>query len=189
LTYVRGWCADSRLTRVRHKAENERLTSEVELLREELRIKAARGWNNEQLARAFLVTSTTVASWLKRIDERGAGSLVQLSQPVNRFPDFVCQLVQQLKALFPAMGKVRIADLLGRAGLHLAATTVGRMLKRPTEPPPSPAAGTARQSDEVGAVRTITANYPEHVWNIDLTTVPTSAGFWVPWSPQALLQC
>jgi len=42
LTYVRGWCADSRLSRVRLKGENERLTFEVELLREELRIKDAR---------------------------------------------------------------------------------------------------------------------------------------------------
>ncbi|MCH7685302.1 MAG: transposase, partial [Planctomycetes bacterium] len=28
-----------------------------------------------------------------------------------------------------------------------------------------------------------------HVWNVDLTTVPISGGFWVPWSPLTLPQC
>jgi len=35
----------------------------------------------------------------------------------------------------------------------------------------------------------MTATYANHVWHIDLTTVPTGAGFWVPWVPFALPQC
>jgi hypothetical protein len=58
-----------------------------------------------------------------------------MAEPVNRFPEFVRYLVRELKALLPAMGKVRIAQVLARAGLHLGATTVGRML-RETEPVP-----------------------------------------------------
>ena len=29
----------------------------------------------------------------------------------------------------------------------------------------------------------VTAKRPNHIWHVDLTTVPTSAGFWVPWIP------
>ncbi len=31
----------------------------------------------------------------------------------------------------------------------------------------------------------VTARYPGHTWHVDLTTVPTSGGFWVPWMPFA----
>src|SRR5271167_4566373 len=81
LTYSRSWAADSSNERVRLKAENDRLTQEVALLREEIRIKdvrmaqidpqrrphylptesmailelrAARGWSLEQAAKVFL---------------------------------------------------------------------------------------------------------------------------------------
>jgi transposase len=165
MAYVRGWCANSPVTQVGLAADNERLRAEVELLREELRIKdarmvriparhrpryapadrlpilelkASRGWNEQQTASAFLLSAATVAGWLKRVDEKGAGALVQVATPVNGFPDFVDHLVQRLKLSFPAMGKVRIAQLLGRAGLQLAASTVGRMVKRVPAVPPSP---------------------------------------------------
>ena len=42
MAYVRGWCANSPVTQVGLNADNERLTAEVRLLREELRIKDAR---------------------------------------------------------------------------------------------------------------------------------------------------
>ena len=32
------------------------------------------------------------------------------------------------------------------------------------------------------------AKYPGDIWHVDLTTVPTGAGFWVPWLPFALPQ-
>ena len=84
--------------------------------------------------------SKRIDSWLKRIDEERERALVQLSEPVNKFPDFVRYLVKQLKVLCPMMGKVRIAQVLARAGLHLGATTVGRILKE-TEPVPEDVAG------------------------------------------------
>src|SRR5262249_50909306 len=37
--------------------------------------------------------------------------------------------------------------------------------------------------------RRVTAQYPDHLWHVDLTTVPTSAGFWASWCPFALPQC
>ena len=207
IVYARAWAADSINARVRLPAENDRLLAECGLLREELRIKdlrlaqmpphrrphyrpqermailelrAARGWSLKQTGDAFLVTSATIASWLKRIDESGPDALLQVGESVNKFPEFVRYLVQRLKTLNPGMGKVKIADTLCRAGLHLGVTTVGRILKEAPRP---------RPGDAAPSTRVVTAKCPNHVWHIDLTAVPTSAGFWVSWLPFSLPQC
>jgi len=90
----------------------------------------ARSWSLAQTARTFLVTPLTISSWMARLDEDGPDALVRLPEPVNRFPDFVGYLVRRLRVLCPAMGRVRIAQILARAGLHLGPTTVGRMLRQ-----------------------------------------------------------
>ena len=79
------------------------------------------------------------------------------------------------------MGKVKIAQMLARAGLHLSVTTVGRMLKEPPHPAPKRVG--------VSTGRVVTAKRPNHVWHLDLTTVPTVSGFWASWLPFAVLQC
>jgi hypothetical protein len=164
---VRGWAVNSPVTRLRLAAQLDHARQEIALLREELRIKdarmaaipahrrphypptermailelrAARGWNQVQAAEAMMVTPATVAAWTRRVDEQGPGALVQLPEPVNRFPEFVRHIVRRLKALSPSMGKARIAKTLARAGLHLAATTVGRVLKENGGPPEDSAA-------------------------------------------------
>ena len=131
--YTRSWAANSINTRIRLKAELDRANQEIASLREELRIKdvrmaqidphrrphypptermailelrAAHQWSLQQPADAFLVTAATIASWMKRVDEQEPAALVQLRQPVNKFPDFVRNIVQRLKALCPMMGKV-----------------------------------------------------------------------------------
>ena len=98
------------------KAEKDRLIQEMELLREEMRIKdtrmasipaqrrphyspverlailelrAARIWTRQADGRTVLVTPATIASWMKRVEEEGPAALVQPRGPVNRFPDFV----------------------------------------------------------------------------------------------------
>ena len=228
LVETRSWCVNSPIARVRLSAENERLDSEVALLREELRIKdarlariapanrphypaierlailalkAARGWSNAQTGRAFLLTDVTIASWLKRIDESGIVALVKLPQPVNRFPEFVRQVVRQLKYVCPTMGKVRIAQVLARAGLRHSPSTVRRILRQSLGLPANPnssdaAAGDAERNATAKAnvatikpICKIVANYPHHVWHLDLTIVPTHFGFWVPWFPFSCLQC
>ena len=211
LAYTRGWAANSPNARIRLKAQLDRANQEIALLREQMRIKdtrmesipprrrpfypprqrmailelkAARGWSLEQAAGAFLVTAATIASWLQRIDEDGPDALVQLRQPVNKFPDFVHCVVQRLKTLCPAMGKVKIAQVLARAGLHLGATTVGRILKeQPQVMPP------ASDPEPQAKHRIVTAKYPGHVWHVDLTVIPTGLGFWTAWLPFALPQC
>jgi transposase-like protein len=210
LAVGRGRAAGTRGKTHRLQAELERANSEIALLREELEIKddrwsrvpsrrrprhspiqrmrilqlkAARGWSYEQAARALLVDEETVRSWIRRLDEGGERGLLQISRPVNKFPDFVRYLVWQLKTLLPTMGKVRIAQVLARAGLHLGATTVGRILKEE----PTPQDITALEFEVVKA-RSVTAKYPGHTWHVDLTTVPTWSGFWVPWMPFAFPQ-
>ncbi len=146
---------------------------------------------------------------MKRLDEQGPQALVQLpGEPVNKFPQFVRHCVQRLKRLAPTMGKVKIAQTLARAGLHLGATTVGRMLKggqNAPDPTPAPSDGPAparnlSPDDTSGSVadgsadvplakqRVVTANYPGHVWHVDLTVVPTGPGIWCSWLPFALPQ-
>ena len=156
-----------------------------------LQLMAARGWSKAQAGRRFLVTDDTVATWNGRIEEDGPGALVKDTVPVNKFPDFVAAMVTKLKRLFPVMGRRRIADFLARAGLHIAPSTVRRMLNRPpateTQAPVAP----AKKSDEPlssAKPRTVIANYPNHVWGIDTTAVPTSAGFWTSWLPFSLAQ-
>jgi len=207
---ARGWAANSINARVRLAARLEQAQAEIALLREEIRIKdarmaliapqrrshypptermailqlkAARGWSMAQTARAFLLTPPTIAEWTHRIDEAGPQALVQLRRPVNRFPDFVRLLVRRLKVLCPRMGKVRIAQLLARAGLHLGATTVRRMLAESPAPPRADCAG--REESDPAPGREVTARRPNHVWHVDLTAVPTAAGFAVPWLPFA----
>ena len=92
-----------------------------------LQLRAARGWTLEKTARVFLLDLNTLMTWMRRLDEHGERDLIQTVEPVNRYPDFVRNLVRQMKTLFPAMGHERIANLFARAGLCLAATTVRRI--------------------------------------------------------------
>ena len=208
--YTRGWAANCPNARIRLKARLDRAQQEMALLREQMRInnvrmelipahrrphypprermailelKAARGWSLKQTAKAFLVTSATIASWMKRLDEDGLHALVQVSQPVNRFPDFVGYVVQRLNTL-SHLGQVAwLPKILSRAGLHLGTTTVGRMLKRKRRPTPR-----AAEPEPTAKQRIVTAQYVGHVWHVDLTVVPTGLGFWVPWLPLSLPQ-
>jgi transposase InsO family protein len=216
IVHVRGWCANSPLERVRLRAENERLRSEVAQLREELRIKdgrlarvpppnrphyppverlavlglkAARGWTTAQAAERFGVVPATIASWLERVDDGGPDALVQTPAPVNRYPDFLRYIVARLKAGFPKLGTQRIANMLARAGLHVARTTIRRLLKnRPARPTPEPpGAATALPGADAKAKRII-SRHPDYTWLVDLTIMPTTAGFWVPWLPFTFVQ-
>jgi len=200
--------AVARDRRTRLQGEVDRLQQELALLREELRIKdarmarlhphrrpfyipfermailelrAARGWSARQTADRFLLTLTTVGAWMSRINEEGPNALLRLQEPVNKFPDLVRYIVRRLKVVCPRLGKAKLANMLCRAGLHLAPTTVGRMLREdPTCREPIAAA--------LPAAHIVRADHSNQIWHIDLTAVPTRLGFWVPWRPGALPQ-
>jgi transposase InsO family protein len=145
-----------------------------------LELRAIRGWSLTQAARIFQVSPLTVASWMNRLDQEGPDALIQLPEPVNRFPEFVGYVVRRLKVLCPGLGKVKIAQILARAGLHLAPTTVRRMLHDREWPGPRRAS--------MKSPRVVTARHPNHLWHADLTTVPTALGFWTSWLPFAVPQ-
>ena len=188
------------------EARIHQLESEVAMLREELRIngariqrvpphrrpqytavermailqlRAMRGWNKTETARHFFVSDDTVRAWLRRVDD---DSLVDTFTPVNRFPDFVRYAVQQIKLVCPTLGKVKIADMLARAGIHIGKTTVGRILQEKPLNAPKPTTCDANKPCR------IVSKYPGHTWHADLTAVPISGGFWTHWLPNAIWQ-
>ena len=188
------------------EARIHQLESEVAILREELRIngarsqrvpphrrpqytavermailqlRAMRGWNKTETARHFFVSDDTVRAWLRRVDD---DSLVDTFTPVNRFPDFVRYAVQQIKLVCPTLGKVKIADMLARAGIHIGKTTVGRILQEKPLNAPKPTTCNANK------LCRIVSKYPGHTFHTDLTAVPTSGGFWTNWLPNAIWQ-
>jgi transcriptional regulator with XRE-family HTH domain len=83
-----------------------------------LQLRAARGWTLEKTARIFLMDLQTLQIWMRRLDEQGERDLIQTVEPVNRYPDFVRNLVRQLKRLFPEIGNERMAQVLARAGVN-----------------------------------------------------------------------
>jgi hypothetical protein len=96
---------------------------------------------------------------MKRLEEEGENALIQLAEPVNKFPGFVRYIVLQLKTFFPGLGKEKIAQVLARAGLHLGVTTAGRMLKE--KPSKEVEEETVSAEDmEPAKVRIVTAKYP-----------------------------
>jgi transposase InsO family protein len=113
---------------------------------------------------------------------------VQMPAPVNKYPEYPAGIVCRLKAAFPALGSMRIANMLARAGLHVARTTVRRLLKHRARPPAPAPADAAVVEEQPSAPRRIIARGPNHTWLVDLTIMPTAAGFWVPWLPFAIVQ-
>ena len=92
-------------------------------------------------------------------------------------------LVRSLKRTCPALGKKKIAQVLARAGLHLGVSTVGRLLERDLS-----RTDVGAELPVVEELRPVRAKAPNDVWHVDLTVVPTAAGFWVPSFPFAKLQ-
>ena len=143
-----------------------------------LELRAMRGWSKAETARHFFVSDDTVRAWLRRADD---DLLVQTRTPVNRFPDFVRYAVQRIRLFCPSLGKVKIAETLARAGIHIGNTTVQRILnEKPTKSP--------EPSSDGGRCCRIVAKYPSHTWHADLTAVPISGGFWTNWIPNAIWQ-
>ncbi|MCA9123623.1 MAG: DDE-type integrase/transposase/recombinase [Planctomycetaceae bacterium] len=191
---TRGWAADGINPHVRQKAEVDRLQQVFAVVNEQLRIISARMKSIPAHGRPHYKSMERMA-----ILELKAARGWSRTQPVNKFPDFVRYAVQRLKNVCPTMGKVKIAETLCRAGLHLGKTTVGRILKESpaTDPNASETATsvvneneeTSPKSDTTETGRIVTAKYRNHVWHVDLTVVPMLGGFWTTWLPFALPQC
>jgi len=80
-----------------------------------MELRAMRAWSKAEMARRFFVSADTNRAWLGGSDD---DSLLQMATPVNRFIDFIRHAVQQIKLFCPSLAKVKIAEMLGRAGIH-----------------------------------------------------------------------
>lgn len=224
IMHARCWPDGSENDTLRLRSEYDRLQCEVVMLRMELEIKdariaaidphrrpnysprqrlqilrlrAARGWNKSQLARRFHVTVQTILNWMRALDD--GDPLVGDYEEVKptRYPDYIRMIIQQIKAFFPILGRGKIADMLGRASLHISQSTVGRIIKEePIDPSsveqpgddPDEDSERARDDSDDEPPREIIAKYPNHIYSVDITEVPIGDGFWVPWSPYAIPQ-
>lgn len=203
--------ADSAIQNVRLKSKLDKLQTELARKENQLRIissrfsrvpakkrpyympmermdilthKAACGWNLKQAARAFQTDTSTISSWMKRIDD---DSLVNMPVPWNKYPAYFKYVTKQLKHLVPRIGKKKIAEYFVRSGLFLSATSVGRYLK--SDLPKLPEKPKIAESAENEKIKVIKSKHPNHIWTVDLTVVPTSSGFWTSWIPNSLPQC
>ena len=100
----------------------------------------------------------------------------------------ICLLEEELRLRDLRMGRVtprrrphyrgteRMAQTLARAGLRLGVSTVGRILKEGAGRQPEPAKGAVRK-EPGGKVEgpPVQAKAPNHVWQVDLTLVPSAA--------------
>jgi len=206
LVSIRAWGNKVEQPLVRYEIQIERLQDQVALLQEQLRIVTARaarakslphytpldrfailsvqqacGWSMAKAARQFLVAPQTIAQWHRKLD---SDTLLEApGEPVNKFPDFVTTLVQQLKTLFPLLGHRKIAEWLARGGLHLSVTTIRRMLKKPVQLPPRPKHIPFLPKTKDEATSVVQAQRPNHVWNVDISTIPTCWGLAISWWP------
>ena len=211
MIYIHARDYDSDLEHVRSASAIQQRVDDIALLKEQLRIilirmaktppknrphyppqermailahKAARGWNSRQTAKAFGVTEETISNWMRELEQQGEKALVQIPTPLNKYPDFLTFVTQQLKTSFPGLGDKKIAEFFARAGLHCSATTVGRRRKKPSSNRPSDPLDTQPSP----STNVVTAKHPNHVWHLDLTTVPISGGFFTTWTPWSLPQ-
>jgi hypothetical protein len=95
-----------------------------------LPLRTACAWPAAETARRFLLTPASVAEWTQRRDEGGNDALLKTLTLVNTFPTFVSDIVLRLGQLAPTMGKLRGAQTLARAGLHVFASTIERIRDR-----------------------------------------------------------
>lgn len=145
---------------------------------------------------SFYITTETIPNWIRAF--RDADPLVGDHDEVKptRYPDYIRMIIQQIKAFFPTLGRDKIADMLGRVSLHISSSTVGRIIKKtPIDPssvepmsedPDADLRPCGDIDDEPS--REVIAKYPNHVFSVDITQVPIDDGYWVPWSPFAILQ-
>jgi putative transposase len=124
--------------------------------------RARYGLSMEAVARAFVITSETVRTWLREA-ESGVVRLVRARQPMNALPDLVGEVTVFLKRQWPRWGTRRIAGILARLGIKASRTSVQRLLCHPS--PRRPASGRR------GQAKPILPSRPGQVWVIDFTKV------------------
>jgi transposase InsO family protein len=131
-----------------------------------LRLKHLLALSQEDAARLFRVSVTTIARWETRANPESQviGSTVTPVPPVRRYSDTVHHLTQTLSGLGFG-GYDLVARHLARGGWRIAASTVRRYVREPRMPDPHvPVPQTPK--------RAVVARFAHHLWHIDSTLLP-----------------
>jgi putative transposase len=125
----------------------------------------------------FGVARSTAHRWLKGFQEGKVGRRRQVTEPVNRTPREIAELVWDIFRRNPMWGRHRMAMTLWALGVFIPATTVRDILLRPKPEASSPVPA---QAEKYAKPREIVARYPNHVWSVDRTRV-MRWGVWPTW--------
>jgi putative transposase len=125
----------------------------------------------EETARRFQITPQTLYNWLgdsrRHPDAQSVGSLLKPIPPLRRYADVVRALARRMKdSGFGGAGQV--AATLARLGWKISATSAWRFAKERSLPPPQ-----GPQTPTSKAQTSVYGRYPNHLWLVDLTRVPT----------------
>jgi transposase InsO family protein len=125
----------------------------------------------EEAAYRFRITPQTLYNWLsdsrRHPDAQSVGSLLKPVPPLRRYADVVRAIARRMKdSGFGGAGQV--AATLARLGWKISATSAWRFAKERSIPPPQgPGTPTSK------AQNCVYGRYPNHLWLVDITRVPT----------------
>jgi transposase len=91
------------------------------------------GWKVERACKRLGMSRATLYRWRKRWKEKGNRGLDEYSRRPKRLRTVswsieLIEAVRELREQYPRWGKDKLCVLLGREGLQLSASTVGRIL-------------------------------------------------------------
>jgi len=136
-----------------------------------LSLKSLLGRTTAEVAQLFRLAPNTVDRWeaelRRRPNARTVGAAVRTRPPLRSFDEAFRRFVKTLAALGVA-GNEGIARLLLREGYRISARTVGRIRKERRTPPLPP--------DAAPISKPVITRYPNHVWMMDVTAIPSLFG-------------
>jgi transposase InsO family protein len=144
-----------------------------------LQIRKLACWTQEETARAFLQSVSTIARWERELrnnpDRTGAiGTLIQSVPPIVRIADSVRALIQVM-ALLGFGGSGTIARSLYRAGIEVSRSSVQNVLD---EPPVRPVEKLSNLVTPPPSKKCppVWARHPLHTVMADVTDIPCAMG-------------
>jgi hypothetical protein len=122
----------------------------------------------------FLIAKSTFYRWLHAAEKGDLGERTGKIESARKTPTELARMIWGMFEANPSFGRHRIANTVWLLGVFVAASTVRNVLVQP-KPRRAPAAARAQATPV--APREVVARYPNHVWSVDRTRVP-SWGLW-----------
>jgi len=117
----------------------------------------------------FGIARSTLYRWLHQVEDEKKSP----TEPPNKTPMEIAALVWEITKINVDWGRVRIANQLALLNIFIAASTVRNILNRPKPRKPVVEVSISSNTEEGKPPRSIPAWYPNHVWSVDSTTLPT----------------